>query len=98
MEAVRGQKHPSEAKNGMKKLIYWKEYLIKVFQQPLKPLNGSNQIWPMTSDKKIHPATSIYVLRVEVATAATAVTAATAFIGKNTFLTIVNYWLEEHEI
>ena len=30
MEALRGQKHPSEAKNGMKELIYWKKYLIEV--------------------------------------------------------------------
>ena len=30
MEAVRGQKHPLEAKNIMKELIYWKEYLMKV--------------------------------------------------------------------
>ena len=49
MEAVRGQKHPSEAKNGMKELIYWKKYLIKVSQQPHKPLGGSNQIWATTS-------------------------------------------------
>ena len=45
MEAVRGQKHPSEAKNIMKELIYWKEYLMKVSQHPQKPLGGSNQIW-----------------------------------------------------
>ena len=36
MEAVRGQKHSSEAKNGMKELIYWKKYLMKVSQQPQK--------------------------------------------------------------
>ena len=48
-EAVGGQKHPLEAKNGMKELIYWKKYLIKVSQQPHKPLGGSNQIWAMTS-------------------------------------------------
>ena len=52
MEAVRGHKHHSEAKNGMKELIYWKKYLIKVSQQPQKPLSGSNQIWATTSDKK----------------------------------------------
>ena len=40
MEAVRGQKHPSEAKNIMKELIYWKKYLMKVSQQPQKPLSG----------------------------------------------------------
>ena len=34
MEAIRGQKHPSEVKNVMKELIYWKKYLIKVSQQP----------------------------------------------------------------
>jgi hypothetical protein len=44
MEAVRGQQHPSEAKKGMKELIYQKKYLIKVSQQPQKPLSGSNQI------------------------------------------------------
>ena len=52
MEAVRGQKHPSEAKIGMRELIYWKKLLIEVSQQPQKPLNGSNQIWAMTSGKK----------------------------------------------
>jgi len=30
MEAVRGQKHPSEAKNGMKESIYGKKCLMKV--------------------------------------------------------------------
>ena len=29
-----------------------KKYLIKVYQQPQKPLSGSNQIWATTSDKK----------------------------------------------
>ena len=52
MEAVGGQKHPSEAKNGMKELIYWKKYLTKVSQQPQKPLGGFNQIWATISDKK----------------------------------------------
>ena len=41
MEAVRGQKHPSEAKNIVKELIYWKKYLMKVSQQPQKPLGLS---------------------------------------------------------
>ena len=58
MEAVRGQKHPSEAKNGMKESIYWKKLLIKVVQQPQKPPDGSNQIWATTSDKKDTWATS----------------------------------------
>ena len=44
MKAVRGQKHTSEAKNGMKELIYQKKYTMKVSQQPQKPLSGSNQI------------------------------------------------------
>ena len=44
MEAVRGQKHCWEAKKGMKELIYQKKYLMKVSQQPQKPLGGSNQI------------------------------------------------------
>ena len=49
MEAARGQKHPSDAKNGMKESIYWKKFLMKVAQQPQKPHNGSNQIWATTS-------------------------------------------------
>ena len=48
MEAARGQKHPTEAENGMKESIY----LIKFAQQSQKPIDGSNQIWAMTSDKK----------------------------------------------
>ena len=52
MEAAKGPKHHSEAKNGIKELIHWKKYLIKVSQQPQKPLNGSNQIWATNSDKK----------------------------------------------
>ena len=58
MEAARGQKHPSEAKNGMKELIYWKKFLMKVAQQPLKPPDGSNQTWAKTSGKKDTWATS----------------------------------------
>ena len=49
MKAVGGQKHPLEAKNGMKELIYWKKILMKVAQQPQKPPDGSNQIWATTS-------------------------------------------------
>ena len=52
MEAVRGQKHPLEAKKSIKELIYQKKYLIKVSEQPPKPLSSSNQIWAKTSDKK----------------------------------------------
>ena len=52
MEATRAQKHPSEAKNGMKESIYWKKFLMKVAQQPQKPPDGSNQIWATTSGKK----------------------------------------------
>ena len=37
MEAVRSQKHLSEAKKGTKELIYWKKCLIKVAQQPQRP-------------------------------------------------------------
>ena len=37
MEAARGKKHPSEAKNGMNELIYWKKLFMKVAQQPQKP-------------------------------------------------------------
>ena len=53
MEAVGGQKHPLEAKNGMKELMCWKKCLIQVFQQLQKPLSGSNQIWATTSEKKV---------------------------------------------
>ena len=52
MEAARGQKHPSEAENGMKESIYWKKCLMKVVLQPQKTPDGSNQIWAMTSGKK----------------------------------------------
>ena len=44
MEAARGQKHPSDAENGMKESIYRKKFLMKVAQQPQKHLSGSNQI------------------------------------------------------
>jgi hypothetical protein len=44
MKAGRGQKHLSEAKICMKESIYGKKCLMKVSQQPQKPLNGSNQI------------------------------------------------------
>ena len=40
MEAVKGKKHPLEATKGMKEFIYQKKYLIKVSQQPQKPLGG----------------------------------------------------------
>ena len=49
MEADRGKKHPSEAENAMKESIYWKQFLIKVAQQPQKPFDGFNQIRAMTS-------------------------------------------------
>ena len=52
MKAVRGKKHPSEAENGMKESINWKNILILVVQQPQKPLDRSNQIFAMTSIKK----------------------------------------------
>ena len=52
MEAARGEKHPSEAKNGTKESIYLKKFLMKVAQQPQKPYNGSNQIWATTSGYK----------------------------------------------
>ena len=62
MEAIRGQKHSSEAKKCMKESIYWKKFLMKVAQQPQKPPNGSNQIWATTSGKKnmIIEATDLY--------------------------------------
>ena len=52
MKAARGQKHPCEAKKSRKELNYWKKCLIKVAQQPHKPLGRSNQIWATTSCKK----------------------------------------------
>ena len=52
MEAARGQKQTSDAKNGMKESIYWKKILVNVAQQPQKPHNGSNQIWSTTSGYK----------------------------------------------
>ena len=52
MEAARGQKHTSEAKNGMKEAIYGKKCLMKVSHKPQKPPSGCNQIWATTSDKK----------------------------------------------
>ena len=58
MEATRGQKHPSEVKNGMKESIYWKKSLMKVAQQPQKPPDGSNLIWATNSGKKDTWATS----------------------------------------
>ena len=58
MKAVRGQKHPSKAKNGMKESIYWKKLLMKVAQQPQKLPDGFNQIWATTSGKKDTWATS----------------------------------------
>ena len=57
MEAARGQKHPSDVKNGTKESIYWKKFLMKVAQQPQKPPDGSIQIWAMTSGKKDSSAT-----------------------------------------
>ena len=72
MEAVRGQKHPSEAKNGMKESIYWKKFKIKVAQQPQKPPGGSNQIWAMTSGKKDTSSNlRVHCTRLYVAAAAT---------------------------
>ena len=68
MEAVRGQKHPLEAKNGMRELIYWKKFLNNL-QNPLAaPIRF--ELWPQI--KKIQQPP------VEVATAAAAATVATA--------------------
>ena len=55
MEAVRGQKHSSEAKIGMKELIYQKKYLIKISQQPQKPPAGPIRFELRPQIKKIHP-------------------------------------------
>ena len=48
-EAARGQKHSSDAKNGMKESIHWKKFLMKVAEQQQKPHNWSIQIWATTS-------------------------------------------------
>ena len=61
MEAVRGQKYPSEAKIIMKELIYLNKYSMKVSQHPQKPLGGSNQIWSTTSGKKDLRGHSMYI-------------------------------------
>ena len=53
MKAVIGQKHPYKAKKSRKELSYWKNCIIKVAQQPHKPIGGSNQIWATTSFKNI---------------------------------------------
>ena len=53
MEAARGQKHPLDAKYGMKESIYWRNFLMKVAQQPQKSHNGPNQIWATTSGSKV---------------------------------------------
>jgi hypothetical protein len=63
MEAVRGQKHPSKAKKGMKELIYQKKYLMKVSQQPPKtPLVGPIRFELQPQVRKIQrPPRSLYV-------------------------------------
>ena len=77
METVGGQKHPSEAKNGTKELIYENKYLTKVSQQPQKPLSGSNKIWVMTSGKKDTTSNlQGHCIRLYVAAAAAAAAAA----------------------
>ena len=57
MEAARGQKHPSEAKNGMKESIYGKKCLMKVSHQPQKPPDAIRfELRPQI--RKIQPPTS----------------------------------------
>ena len=60
MKAVRGQKRPLEAKKGMKELIYGKKCLIKVAQQPQKPLSG----WATPQGKNLWvlKATDLHIL------------------------------------
>ena len=62
MEAGRGKKHPSEAKNAMKESIYWKQFLIKVAQQPQKPFDGFNHIRAMTNGMSQQALRSLYRL------------------------------------
>ena len=61
LEAVRGQKDPSEAKNGMEELMYWRKYLVKVSQQPQKPLAGPIRFELRPQVRKIQgPPRSLY--------------------------------------
>ena len=53
MEAVRGQNHTSEAKEGMKELIHSIKYLIKVSQQPQNPLAGAVRFELQPQGKKL---------------------------------------------
>ena len=48
MEAARRQKHPLDARNGMKESVYRKKFLIKIAQQPQNLHNRSYQIWATT--------------------------------------------------
>ena len=54
LEAVRGKK-------AWRSGIFWKKFLIRIVQQPQKPLSAYDQIWPMTSDEEdTRPTTSAY--------------------------------------
>ena len=50
--SCRLSKTPLRGQKRNERVDLWKKYLIKVSQQPEKPLSGSNQIWAMTSNKK----------------------------------------------
>ena len=59
MEAVRGQKHPSETKKDMKELIYQKKYSKKkkkVSQQPKNHLADQIRFELQPQIKKMHPS------------------------------------------
>ena len=53
MKAVRGQKHPSEAKKGMKELIYWKKIFKKMLHNLKNPLAGPIRFEKQPQDKKL---------------------------------------------
>ena len=53
MEAAKGQKHPLDAKNGMKESIYWKKFLMKVAQEPQKSHKGPIWFELQTQGKKL---------------------------------------------
>ena len=60
IKAVRGQKHPLEAKNGMRELIYWKKFLIN--NNNLKnPLLGPIrfELWPQIKKIQQPPVVAV---------------------------------------
>ena len=57
MEAVKGQKHPLEAKKGMKELTYQKKVFNKSFSATSKtPKKDPIRFEPRPQIKEIHPS------------------------------------------